>query len=166
LSAIPSITLINTHSLFPPCIPYKTQFPGGENIVSDTRLLRRSTHVSLFVLHFNLLITSILLWLFNVVPSILFIYPSYIVMMSRQILLQNISNITSHRAAKRKCVTHTNQGHFCEIATVLSFLFFNPEMQCMQYLVGIFAVFSYVVLLFYILLLLYFLSSHYSSRFL
>jgi hypothetical protein len=70
------------------------------------------------------------------VPSILFICPSYIVMMSRQILFQNISNTTSHRATKRKCITNTNQGDFCEIATVLSLLFFNHEMQCVQYLVG------------------------------
>jgi hypothetical protein len=141
LSSIPSIILINTHSLFTPSIPYKTQFPDGKNIVSESRLLRRSTHVSLFVHCFNLQITSILLLLFNVVPSILFIYLSYVVMMSRQILFQNISNTTSYCAAKRKCVTDTNLGNFCEIATVLSLLFFNPEMQCMQYLVGVFAVF-------------------------
>jgi hypothetical protein len=35
---------------------------------------------------------------------------------------------------------------------------FNPEVECMKYLVGIFVVFSYVVLLFLILLFMYFLS--------
>jgi hypothetical protein len=63
-------------------------------------LLRCSTHVSWFVLHFNVLVASILLLLFDMVSSILFIYPSYIVMMSRKILFQNIPNTNSLSAPK------------------------------------------------------------------
>jgi hypothetical protein len=82
-------------------------------------------------------------------------------MMSRQILFQDIPNTTSHHALKMKCETDTNQGNICAIATILSLLFFIPEVKCMQHLVGIFAVFPYVVLLYLILLFMYFLLSHY-----
>jgi hypothetical protein len=140
LSSMLSITPINTPSFFTPCIPYKTQFPYDENIILEARFLRCITHVSWFVLRFNLLLALILLLLFDVVPSILLIYPSYIVMMSRQILFPDIANTTSHHAPKRKCETHTNQCNFCAITTIFRLLFFNLGMKCMQYLVGIFAI--------------------------
>jgi hypothetical protein len=98
------------------CVSCKTQFPNDENIVLEAQLLRCGTNVSLFVLHFNLQLASILLLLFDVIPSVLFIYPSYIVMMSRHIWFQNIQNTTLHRAPKKKCETNTNK-----IIFVLSF---------------------------------------------
>jgi hypothetical protein len=52
---MPSITPINT--FFTPRVLYKTQFPDDENI-----FLGCSTHVSWFVLHFILLLVSILLF--------------------------------------------------------------------------------------------------------
>jgi hypothetical protein len=73
-------TPINTPSLFTHRVPYKTQLPNDENIVLEAWLLRCITHVSSFVLRFNILLASILLFLFDVVPPILFIYPSYILL--------------------------------------------------------------------------------------
>jgi hypothetical protein len=107
LSSTPSVTPINTPFLFTPRVPYKTKFLDEENVVLETRLLISSTHVSWFVLPFNLLLAPISLLLFDVVPSILFIYPSYIAIMSRQILFHDIPNTTPHRAPWRRCEADT-----------------------------------------------------------
>jgi hypothetical protein len=104
---------------------YKTKFPDDINIVLEAQLLRCSTHVSWFVLHFNLFLHQCcycyLAWFHQ-------FYLSLFIMMSRQILFQDIPNTTSHCAPKRKFETDTNQGNFCAIATILSLLFSNPEI--------------------------------------
>jgi hypothetical protein len=124
LSSTPSVTPINTPFLFTPCVPYKTKFLDEENVVSEARLLISSTHVSWFVLPFNLLLAPISLLLFDVVPSILFIYPSYIAIMSRQILFHDIPNTTSHRAPWRRCEADTtSKVIFLAITTILNLLF-------------------------------------------
>jgi hypothetical protein len=113
-----TLNYVNQYSfLFYTLCPYKTKFSDDENIILEAQLLKCSTHVSWFALHFNLLLASIL-----------FIYPSYIVIMSRHILFHDIPNTTSHHVPKRRCETDTNQDNFCAIATTVSLLFSTPEI--------------------------------------